>query len=835
MMDKPKILNKINRMIIVLVLSLSVWIPAQPIHAQDVTPTPYQGWYLIPYDNTYNGGNGMVCPTGDYAGGFYVDVGGVTVNAILWPNYIYPSAYSSGRLVYTFNSGLTNTSVDWGSYTEFVSQGHYSDKQGAIVYWYNFPNNYGYPGAIACYGDLPNQPTQTPTLSPTPDPEVTCTVEGQNVSVDLVPDGFVTGSLSAIPYDYSNPNDLIDVINFSISGVIPKTYGSPGQDRQGTIRMELGGANIQYIDSWINDTFVPMTPTELMYIPVEGGQTTTTVSYTGYVHRNFGDQNPGDTPRITAIWLGYVSANDGTQLICDGGMNKTVSDTPWLRTNDEEFGRGWMDWFGAFNGFPACEPGQQSIAHQGYTGVGAIGSFTAVRQPFYMPIGSSTLNYKIRYRSRPEAAWLGLYPGTPNVYIADESGTVIGDLIGTNSYDPALIATDWTLITGSMSLSPGKYYVVLNQGYKFSGGSPDLEYSGQLYYDDVQLTTGAVDTGCSDWVNVPPEQLPTSTPTASPTPTMTGTVPTATPTPPLMGTASATLRSTPSRTSTLQSTPTVRSTGTSTITSTLGSTSTPVPSVTQHWTGPTGTTAPTNTGTPQTEPGWWPGLEPGPPSDSDGNYPGTNPGTGEITCERPNSILAFAWWLDYERCLIMAGITWGPNQSATLVAIPAMMTTKEPFNSVYQIGQGLISMQTQAAVYAWNNTGMSGVNANNVNPDPRFIFASNLANPGQASSSSPWDGNGTIPLTLNTSAASSSSYSKLCNTSLSNMMAARLGEGLCFVLNVTRSMGYLGWVQFGANAAILFSIVRLFLGAIRYYSFFGQPKTGATKSAAEDK
>ena len=675
----------------------------------------------------------------------------------------------------------------------------------------------------------------TPTA--TPDPEITCTVEGQNVSVDLVPDGYVTGSLSAIPYDYSNPYDLIDVINFQISGVIPKTYGIPGQDYEGTLRMELDGANIQYIDSWINDTFVPMTPTEQMYIPVEGGQTTHTVSYTGYVHRSFSDQNPGDTPRITAIWLGYLSANAGTQLICDGGMIKSTFDTPWTRTNNADFGRGWMDWFGAWNGFPACDPGQQSIANQGYTGVGSIGNYSPVRQPFYMPIGSSTLNYKFRYRSRPEAAWLGMYSGTPNVYIVDEAGAVIGDLIGSNSYDPALIATDWTLITGSLSLSPGKYYVVLNQGYKFDGGgSPNLTTSGQLYYDDVQLTIGAVDMGCSDWVNTPPIQLPTATPTPSPTPTMTGTIATPTPTPPLMGTASAT--------STLRSTPTERYTRTTTLTSTRGPSVTASVTVTQRWiytttpvpgTSTPVTSTPATSSTPVTDPGWWPGLEPGPPSDDDGNYPGTNPGEGVITCNRPTSILAFAWWLDYERCLIMAGITWGPNQSATLVAIPAMMTTKEPFNSVYQIDQGLRLMQTQAAVYAWDKTGMSGVDANDVKPDPRFIFTSNLANPDQASFSSPWDANGTIPLTLNTSAASSSSYSKLCNTSLSNMMAARLGEGLCFVLNVTRSMGYLGWVQFGANAAILFSIVRLFLGAIRYYSFFGTAQANGSKSAAEDK
>lgn len=821
-MDTFKITSIRNLIVIVgIIVSLCiVSIPNKSVIAADlyyygstVSETWVGSWQIeIDRSSVCIGNDKLIAAGADFASGNNtLQIWGTPFNDI--SNY-WPSG--------TLYAGIPN-SFDWGYGKEWGHEG--VDIAGILA---QSPGHISNVRSI-CYGVGPVTPTPTPTLTPTPtatpDPELSCHVEGQNVTVDLVTNGSVNGSLSAIPYNYDTPGDLIDVINFSVSSVVPLTYGEVGQDLQGTIQLEMDGANILYVDSWINDTFVPNTPTDLNYIPVEGGQTTQTVTYVGYVHRSLPDMRTGDTPRITAIKLSYTAANDGKQLICDGGMTKSTFDTPWQRTNNEEFGRGWMDWFGIWNGYPACDPGQQSIAHQGYTGVGSVGNYTPVKQAFMVPIGASAINFKFRYRSRPEASWLGLYSGSPNVYITNEAGEVVADLFGTVNFDQGLVVTNWTMITGTQSLSPGKYYLVLNQGYKWSGGNINLETSGQLYYDDVQVSTGDVDTGCSDWVYIPPEVLPTATPSPSPTPTMTGTVPTETPTLPLMGT--------PSATSTLRNTPTMRATPSTTVTRTPGPSNTPNSTVTQYWISTTvvPSTATPVTSTPVTQPGWNPGLEPGPPSDDFGNYPGTNPGTGEINCNRPTSILAFAWWLDYERCLIMAGISWGPNQSATLVAIPVMMTTKEPFNTVRQISQGLNSMGTQAAVYNWSNTGMSGVNPN-ITPDPRFIFSQNLASPGSGNTApSPWDRNGQIPLTLNTSAASSSTFSVVCNTKLSNMMAARLGEGLCFVLNVTRSMGYLGWVQFFANSAIIFGMVRLILGSIRYYSFFPSSSAGPYSEA----
>jgi hypothetical protein len=824
----------------IIVISLLVLLrpPSKPALAQGNL-----GWHIKTFEDSSNVSTTR-CEEGENMGGFYLDINnevniGITIHEHhYWMGFYNPPTTPRRYVVLT---GAATNSLNWGTVYSFddICLDHGVCYDQGMVNWIEAIDTYnliGYPGGVACYGEMPTAtPTVTPTATPPPDPEI-CTPEGQNVTVDLVPGGYVTGSLSAYPYDYTNQYDLIDVIRFDISSVIPLTFGEIGQDHPGFLSFELAGANILYIDSWINDTFVPNSPASLKFpIPVEGGQTTHTVSYTGYVHRSYGDQNPGDTPRITAINLEYTAANDSTQLICDGGMKMSTSDTPWQRTNDEQFGRGWMDWFDLFNGAPACDPGQQSIAHQGYTGVGSLGQFSPVRQAFTMPIGSSTLNYKFRYRSRPEASWLSLYGGSPNVYITDNAGNVIADLIGTVNYDPGLVITDWTKITGSLSLSPGKYAVVLNQGYKWSGGSIDIEGSGQLYYDDVQLSTGALDTGCSDWTYTPPELLPTATPTLSPTPTMTGTVATPTPTVYLIGTSSATstLRSTP----TLRNTPSPSGTALPSGTPTSIGTSTPRPSSTSiFWQTPS--PAP---GTPTTvwQPGnaWdWPRDwdNPNPPTDGSGNYPGTGPGNGgwTVTCLKPDHWYQISWWIDYERCLIMAAVAWGPSQSATMVAIPGMMSSREPITSVNQIGQGLRSMQTQAAAYDWEDTGMSGVNAN-VTPDPRFIFAQSLSLPGPVQVG-PWDIGGRINFG---GTPSQSAFSKVCNTNLSNMMASRLAEGLCFALNITKSIGYLGWIQFLTNGLILFAIVRLCLGAIRYYSFFptaGPMSDGQKKEYLKD-
>jgi hypothetical protein len=171
-----------------------------------------------------------------------------------------------------------------------------------------------------------------------------------------------------------------------------------------------------------------------------------------------------------------------------------------------------------------------------------------------------------------------------------------------------------------------------------------------------------------------------------------------------------------------------------------------------------------------------------------------------------------------------------------MAAIPGFMTTKEPFNTVYQISHGLSSMSTEAAVYNWADTGMGGSSDPRITPDPRYIFSQQLADPnGEGGGPNPWDTNGRINLTLDASVARSTSYSVVCSTRLSNMMAARLGEGLCFVLNVTRSMGYLGWIQFLTNGMIIFGIVRLILGLVRYYSFFGQAQAVDNKTAATEE
>jgi hypothetical protein len=187
------------------------------------------------------------------------------------------------------------------------------------------------------------------------------------------------------------------------------------------------------------------------------------------------------------------------------------------------------------------------------------------------------------------------------------------------------------------------------------------------------------------------------------------------------------------------------------------------------------------------------------------------PGSEYVECVRPQNWWSIAFWIDYEVCDIKRFVSWGPSNSATVEAIPTMFSSKEPFSSIGQIQSGFNQLTTQVASRSWNNTGFPGV-SNQVNPIPDHIF--NPLAPGN-----PWSAGGSINLNNTTGITN---FSKYCSTQLSTMLASRLSEGLCFVLNITKSIGYLGWVSFVFNVALIFATIRLVLSTLNYYGNFIQ-------------
>lgn len=197
------------------------------------------------------------------------------------------------------------------------------------------------------------------------------------------------------------------------------------------------------------------------------------------------------------------------------------------------------------------------------------------------------------------------------------------------------------------------------------------------------------------------------------------------------------------------------------------------------------------------------------------------PGGEGAPCQRPQTwqdSINLGWWIDYEVCDIKRFLSWGPSANATAAAIPTMFANKEPFHTIDGIENSFRGMQTQVASYAWDDTGFDGVtgDAETIDPRPDRIF--NLLSPGV--SQDPWSAGGTISFNQ---AINPNFFSILCTTRLSDILPARLSQGICFALNVTRSIGYLGWVQFLFNGFCIYGSIRGFLTLINLYGMFASP------------
>lgn len=194
---------------------------------------------------------------------------------------------------------------------------------------------------------------------------------------------------------------------------------------------------------------------------------------------------------------------------------------------------------------------------------------------------------------------------------------------------------------------------------------------------------------------------------------------------------------------------------------------TPVPSVVATWT--TGDPVPGDG-----PPGFW--------------IPGDG-GTDYIfvECQRPVNPWSIAWWIDYERCLLFAFVSWGPQQQSTAVNIPQMFNTYEPFGTMNEVRSGIISMRTEVASYR-NNSGYAGVNDS---IDPSNIL--------QGQTYDPWATGQQLRLGESGTGITSGAYTEYCSSRLSSELSGNLAKGACFALNVMRNIGLLPWVQFLIN------------------------------------
>lgn len=833
---------------------------ADPVYAQTATPTPkptqtavgyyspssVDTWTTVGGATWYDTGNALTSTTYGTYPYFWCNDN---------ENYDGGFCYTTFRFAYTFPAGSRITGYQagtslWSRWT-FILGGveqvtHEYNTDGA----YDVTSEYAFDSVKFVLGKKPNSGVggyRTNNVQYTPRVYVpyqptTCAPFGSYKTVDLLP-GSINGSLTGdriatgtyynterIAWNMSRTLPAASIGNAVIRSNLVVTIAGQsrtiqiGQERTGVLWFEVSGDGIYWNEQ--NEFYLTIGsqqwrvwPATANQIVIPQGETNITVSMDATIRQ---DPNYDTHPVITNLTLVYGAVlATGETLICDGDM--------------EEWPPTWEDYWtfvapqgqlvtrihaniltSLLYGAPACGDGYQHIPD-------------TIRSTDISWAGG-TMYYKFRYKSY---AFMTGTLGSPNVYLVDNNNAFAVDLYGTSAYDAAQTSTGWTLITGSQTVGAGTYRLVLDRSANY----------GNVYYDDVAISTSAISTDCSAWINQEPEQAPEETPTPTatintptPNPSMTGTITpgtsTVTPTYPPTETSTATYPATqtlhPSRTATASRTSTTAP-NTSTPTRTFtpyGTQGTPYYPYTST---PNATWSATPAGTLASTPDMRPNLPPtsiavyGTPGVSGPGDPVT-----QAQCQRPQYAWDLSWWVEYERCMVMAFVSWGPTQSAAVMQIPTVFATYEPFRSAGVLDTTYRSMQTRVATYSWYSSGMYGLSSD-VTPQPASILRAFGDN-------DPWaDGAQLIPSTSSRSAAlaeaeADSTYSVYCSTRLSSALSSNLAKGVCFALNMARSIGYLPWVQLLINLACCVGIVKSYASVIQLLA-----NQGAQQAAKESE
>lgn len=605
----------------------------------------------------------------------------------------------------------------------------------------------------------------------TPTIQLECKPESVVQNFDLVDLGSVTaGSLTA-----ASGGNLSVTLQYTIP--VP-VFGSPGY-ASASLAINVDAQN--------------------SYLPLPSVGTT---QINGLVYNNDDLTEIGLVPGTTQITVQYQQAYDpdmmpvvlssmilsvhvenprGNGLLnCDGGMELEVPETPWDKTTPElEFGRlvfNISNWISPLEGAPACEQGMHVVG----THPPALAFFGAPEASHafeYFSAPGGTVYWKLRYRSND----LLNNKNSPHVYLTDKTtGALVSDLLGLpGSFDQTLVQNDWTLVTGSIELTSGNYGVFLSAALRTTA----------VYYDDLYFSTRPWDnTDCTEEFTFPEEVTPGPSPTPTTTTTMTptGEIPggTATVTATLVASATITRTSWPSLTPRPSYTPGATMTLRATVTRTITPNVTSVYTITPTYGQPNPNTPTPGNTTP--DPDMPPNNTPGPPI-----------GDIQVDCQRPTNWFSLAWWLDYERCAIVSFVSFGPSQRATAAAIPSIFTEYEPFGTVKEFTDGMVSVRTQVAGYPWNASGAaSGVN-DSINP---------LQPLKGGTCADPWNGDLGLGRPCNSVIAS---WNDGCSAHIASYMPGALARGLCFVFGVTRNIGVLPWIQFFINLTAILMPIRL--------------------------
>lgn len=722
---------------------------------------------------------------------------------------------------------------------------------------------------IALCSDTGTPPTPTPTPGPQKDH---CVPVGKVETYDATDSPLTSGSLESVEY-----SDEIDTINATLQVTLPsspvrnyaimqyKFFGAGLGVRVLEEEIKINGVTFtrQYAPPFGVPSQFPEISADMIPVALPGQTFSVEISIT----LEGSNIDPTIRPYLGNVSVIYQSAlAAGESLICDTSMEMIWDEaqtnpipidgslSPWRELNEgDNNGRFTPSWLNALLQGGPTSAACHDKAH-------AVMTNTVDYSPIYQWFGwmgmGTTLQYKFRYQTGSGPFSVSGNDSSPSVYIVDLDGNVVTDVYGSNQYNPSLVSrSTWTYVSGSVTLPPATDYAIVLDGIP---EDPESTYS-KVYYDDVVVGTtswAGLDDLCSNYLpgsaDLDPTATPTTAPTNSPTPTITptGTVATPTNTPFVPGTATGL------PTKTITSTP--RASTTPRATSSPWPSSTTIPSLTPRTPAPTrtpyystATPGPTSTVVPSSIPTATPeNYMPPPPESNPGVYippPGTpepdddswkgkpgifvpggpggpgSPGDGSwyIECDRPTNPLSLAWWLDYERCMILSFVSWGPSQQATAQSIPAMFNQYEPFGTIAEVKDGMVVLRTQVAGIS-GELGYSGVN------DP--IDPSRVLN--GAGSNDPWAEGGRINLFSQSGGITTGAYTNYCSHRLSSQLSGNLAKGACFALNVMKNVGVFPWVQFGINIASVLSII---VAALRIFGLAGAVAVYQSQTAADDE
>jgi len=326
-------------------------------------------------------------------------------------------------------------------------------------------------------------------------------------------------------------------------------------------------------------------------------------------------------------------------------------------------------------------------------------------------------------------------------------------------------AAGWITYQGTTYVPGGSYDIYLHRP---AGLWP-------VQYDNISVSEGNY-TSCQAGSNFTPTAPATATTTATPTMWPTSTQrPTSTVMP---GTSTSTPRPTNTPFPTFTTVPTL----VETITPRPYSTFTPYPTYTQR---PTYTPLPTYTpnGEGTIEPSLTPTstMAPQPPPDYYSDC--QRPETGDV-----------AGWIEYNRCIALSFFTWSPKAEATIIAMPTLVSGKEPFGTINEFKDTQDRMKELVDSYDWN-TGIPGTSDS---PDPSIFL-----NPGP---DNPWF-SGQIEFTQGTGTPISTE----CTARITAVLGPYLSAGYCWLVNFMQEKGITPWLQLLINLAALGFLAAYFI------------------------